>query len=103
MSVRVLVHHRRIRRAFTRRPFCTFPLEPLETRTLFSTFTVSTLSDSGAGSLRAAIAAANATPGADAIKFAPSLKGTIPLASQLTVSDDLSISGPGNKVTVSGN
>src|SRR3954453_14052478 len=40
-------------------------LEVLEDRTVPSTFTVTNLADSGGGSLRAAITAANTNPGAD--------------------------------------
>ena len=77
----------------------------LEERTLPSTFTVVNLHDSGNGSLRAAIAAANANPGADTIKFAKDLSGTIKLTSgQLLISDSVTIDGPGsNRITVSGN
>jgi hypothetical protein len=78
-------------------------LELLEDRTLLST--VVNLDDSGAGSLRQAIEDANANPGADMIDFAPSLNGTIALTSgELTITDDLTIDGPGaDKLTVSGN
>src|SRR5215468_4883251 len=79
-------------------------LETLEDRIQPSTFTVMNLADSGPGSLRAAITSANTTPGADVIQFAPGLKGTIPLASELSVTDALTINGPGaNQLTVSGN
>ena len=44
-------------------------LEALEDRTVPSTFTVQNLADSGPGSLRQAILAANANPGADVIRF----------------------------------
>src|SRR5262249_2615996 len=47
----------------------------LEDRTVPSTFTVTTLSDGGAGSLRAAIDQANAAPDADTIVFAPGIAG----------------------------
>src|SRR5206468_5276214 len=68
------------------------------------TFTVTNLFDSGPGSLRAAIDDANAAPGAATINFAPGLKGTIVLGSALTITDDVTINGPGGqKVTVSGN
>ena len=68
------------------------------------TFTVTNLSDGGPGSLRAAIDAANASPGAATIRFAPGLKGTILLGSVLSITDDVTIGGPGaKKVTVSGN
>src|SRR5262249_21324227 len=82
-------------------------LELLEGRTLPSTFTVLNLADSGEGSLRQAILDANspAYPGADVIRFADGLSGTIPLTGgQLSITDDLTIDGPGqNKLTVSGN
>src|SRR5436190_20204812 len=58
-----------------------------------ATFTVTTLADSGPGSLRDAIGLANAAGGADTINF--TVVGTITLASQITISDDLTISGPG--------
>src|SRR5262249_1901887 len=45
-------------------------IERLEDRTVPSTFTVDNLADSGVGSLRAAIADANANAGADLIRFA---------------------------------
>src|SRR5688572_7339484 len=68
-----------------------------------ATFTVSNTDDSDAGSLRQAVLDANATPGADTIDF--SVTGTITLTSgQLTVTDDLTIDGPGAaSLTVSGN
>src|SRR5262249_13611019 len=80
-------------------------LEALEDRTLPSTFTVTTLSDSGAGSLRSAVQSANLHPGADVIQFASGLTGSIALTSgQITITDDVSIAGPGaDKLTVSGN
>jgi hypothetical protein len=79
-------------------------LEALEGRALPSTFTVLNLNDSGPGSLRAAVTSANTTPGADVLQFAPGLKGTITLASELGITDDLAINGPGaNHLTVSGN
>src|SRR5260370_145934 len=80
-------------------------IEILEDRTLPSTFTVLNLADSGAGSLRQAVLDANAQPGADVIRFAHGLHGTITLTSgQLSITDDLTIDGPGeNRLTVSGN
>src|SRR5262249_50975323 len=78
-------------------------LEALEDRAVPSTFTVTNLSDHDPGSLRAAILAANANPGADTIQFAHGLHGTIPLASEVAITQDLTIHGPGaNQVTVSG-
>lgn len=68
-----------------------------------ATFQVTSLADSGPGSLRAAIAAANSSGGvADSIGFAVS--GTITLASRLPdIGDDLTIDGSGKDVTISGN
>ena len=60
---------------------------------------VSNLNDSGAGSLRSAIAAAAAT---DTITFQAGLAGPITLTSgQLSIAKNLTITGPG--ITVSGN
>jgi hypothetical protein len=77
-------------------------VEALEDRCLPSTFTVTNLLDSGAGSLRAAVVAANASPGADTIDFATT--GNIALTSgQLEITDSLTINGPGESaLTVSG-
>jgi hypothetical protein len=77
-------------------------VEALEDRSLPSTFSVVNLLDSGAGSLRAAVVAANANPGADAIDFATT--GTIALTSgELDITDSLTINGPGESaLTVSG-
>jgi len=78
-------------------------VERLEDRTVPSTFTVQNLNDSGPGSLRAAITAANAYPNADEIEFANGLTGTITLSSQLSITEDLTIDGPGaSDITVSG-
>src|SRR6266567_5446080 len=54
-------------------------LESLETRLTPTTYTVSSLADSGAGSLRAAITSANADSTADEIDF--SVAGVIQLTS----------------------
>jgi len=66
-----------------------------------ATFTVTTLADSGAGSLRQAIASAGV---GDTITFAAGLTGTIQLASTLVIPvTGLIISGPGpNVISVSG-
>jgi len=70
-----------------------------------TTYTVTNLSDSGTGSLRAAITSANADPGST-IVFQSGLTGTIKLASSLpniTVSGSMTITGPGASVlTISG-
>lgn len=67
-------------------------------------FTVANTSDSGAGSLREAISAANDSSGPDTIEFAENVAGTITLVSALPpMVDDVSINGPGAAVlTVSG-
>src|SRR5262245_61060210 len=81
-------------------------VERLEDRTVPSTFTVMNLADSGPGSLRVAVADANANPGADVIEFAPAARdGAIILTSgQLSITDDLTIDGPGaDRLAVSGN
>ena len=68
-------------------------------------FDVSTLADSGPGSLREAIASANATLGADTITFQSSVTGTITLTTgQIGITDSVTIDGPGAGVlAVSGN
>src|SRR5262245_48855328 len=81
-------------------------LEALEDRALPSTFTVLNLADSGASSLRQAILDANTQPGLDVIRFAPAARdGTITLTSgQLSITDDLTLDGPGaGRLAVSGN
>jgi len=75
----------------------------LEDRTVLSPLLVSNTHDSGPGSLRAAVTAADASPGST-IDFAPGLHGTIRLTSgDLPVSASVTIDGPGqNKLAVSG-
>src|SRR5262245_56073759 len=79
-------------------------IESLGDRALPSTFSVLNLADDGAGSLRAAVAAAEANPGPDLIDFAPGVEGTIPLTTgELMIRGDLTITGPGiDRLTVSG-
>jgi hypothetical protein len=65
-----------------------------------STDVVTTLADSGTGSLRAALAAANS---GDTIVFSPGLTGTITLASTLMINQNVTIQGPGaSSLTISG-
>jgi hypothetical protein len=94
-----------IRKLFARTPRtvrkaparCRPALEALEDRLAPATFNVTTLADSGAGSLRQAILDANspAYPGADTITF--SVTGTITLGgTQLpAINENLTITGPG--------
>ena len=75
----------------------------MEDRTLLSTLTVMNNNDSGKGSLRAAIAAAQS---GDTIAFSSKLDGkTIALTSgELLITDSVTIDGPGaNQLAVSGN
>ncbi|RYE19051.1 MAG: hypothetical protein EOP45_13230, partial [Sphingobacteriaceae bacterium] len=61
-----------------------------------TTYTVSTLSDSGTGSLRQAVLNSNSSSGGDVIVFDPDLSGTISFGSIITIADDLTINGNGN-------
>jgi hypothetical protein len=66
--------------------------EPLESRRLLATYTVTNLLDAGVGSLRQAIDEANANAGGDQIAFA--VAGTVQLASPLSpITDALTIDG----------
>ena len=81
------------RRAARSKQSCT---ESLEFRSLLTTFTVTSLADSGAGSLRQAILDANNTAGDDEIVFQSGLNGTIALTSgQMTISETVEITGNG--------
>lgn len=68
-----------------------------------ATFNVTSLADSGPGSLRQAIVDANASAGADVIAFAAT--GTIVLAGgELSIADDLTVQGPGaGRLAIDGN
>jgi predicted outer membrane repeat protein len=82
-------------------------IEALEDRLTPSTFTVTNLLDSGAGSLRSAISQANLA-GQGVVNFATGLNGTISLNSELPITSNLRIddsaatggTGP-HKITVS--
>jgi hypothetical protein len=66
-------------------------------------FTVSNTTNAAAGSLRAAVLAANANAGLDQIVFDAGVTGTISLANTISITDDVTITGPGARVvTVSG-
>ena len=63
---------------------------------MLAVFSVDNLNDAGLGSLRQAIADANAIVGADTVEFQAGLSGTIALSSgEMTITDDLTIDGPG--------
>jgi hypothetical protein len=80
---------------------CRLRVEVLEDRTLPSTLTVTSLADSGTGSLRAEITAAQS---GDTIDFAAGLTGTINLQSPLpALNANVDIQGPGaGQMTVEG-
>ena len=92
-------HDRNRQTSFTPR------LEGLEDRALLSAISVLNTDDSGPGSLREAIAAANTTVEEDVISFAKGVNGTIKLTSgELSITQDLKIDGPSSgKITISGN
>lgn len=97
---------RRLLSSPARRPAARLRVESLESRDVPATFTVTNLLDTGAGSLRQAISDANAAAGADTITFTGAgATGTITLTSgEITVSDAVTITGPGAAaLTVSGN
>lgn len=74
-------------------------LPPLLSRpALAATFTVTTLADDGPGSLRQAIAAANATPGDDLITFAAATDG-----GALALASPLPAIGSGGALAIQGN
>ncbi|MFK8113549.1 MAG: beta strand repeat-containing protein [Rubripirellula sp.] len=76
-------------------------LETLEERRVLAAFLVSAGGDAGAGTLREALVAANATPEADTITFDSSVTGTITLTAAngaLPVTAPVSIEGPGSGV-----
>ncbi len=87
----------------TRKP--ALVVERLETRDVPATFTVSTLADSGGGSLRQAVADANAAVGVDDVVFAPALAGQVVLTTgEIGITDGVNILGTGaGRVSVSGN
>jgi len=69
-----------------------------------ATFQVTNTASSGPGSLRQAMLDAGSNPGADTITFVSGLGGTIVLTAPLpTISELLTINGPGTQLAVSGN
>jgi len=84
---------------------CATDIGAFETQTVSNcTFTVTTLADSGAGSLREAITKSNSNPGIDTIVFQAGLTGVIAPGSDLPIiTDELTITGPGPRdLTFSG-
>lgn len=89
----------RVSRSTTRSPRARLFLKPLEERTVPALFTVTNNNNDLAGSLRQAIIDANALAGADTINFAGSVTSPILLTTgEMTISDDLTITGPGASV-----
>ncbi len=66
------------------------------------TYTVTNTNASGPGSLPQAILNANSNPGHDTITFIAGLSGIIVPTGTLTISDDLTMIGPGVQLAVSG-
>ena len=62
---------------------------------------VTTLADSGAGSLRDAVAIADVDAGVDTVTFQPGQTGTIELATTLSIIESLTIDATGADITVS--
>jgi predicted outer membrane repeat protein len=79
-------------------------LRPLEERVVPTVYTVTNTNDSGTGSLRAAITAADADPAAPHTIDLGGITGTITLASPLPgLTNDMTISGPGaGSLTITG-
>jgi hypothetical protein len=69
-----------------------------------TTYTVTNELDSGAGSLRQALADANVHAGPDVITFGPSVHSITLTTGALAATDDLSVVGPGaSSLTIDGN
>lgn len=66
-------------------------------------FPVSNLNNAGANSLRGAILSANAAAGADSVTFTgAATSGEITLLTQIPITGDLTITGPGRQLSISG-
>ena len=75
--------------------------ERLEDRTLLAMFTVTNLTNSGAGSLRQAIIDANNNAGPDDIVFQPGLSGPILMTGgEMDITQSLTITGNGSDETI---
>jgi hypothetical protein len=77
-------------------------LESLEDRAVPAIFTVTTLNDSGAGSLRQAILDANVSPDADTVVFQSGLTGTINLSTVGDTSNGNSALNVSTAITIDG-
>lgn len=84
-------NQRRVPRRFS------LSVDSLEDKTLLSTINVTSYADSGAGTLRAAVAAAN---NGDLIQFSGT--GTVNLNSQIEISKNIQINGGTGLTTISG-
>src|SRR4051794_16201661 len=79
-----------------RRQHPNLKVELLEPRCVPALLTVTNLNDSGDGSLRAALLAANQDNVPDQVQFAAGLAGTLTLTSgELLISQPVTITGPG--------
>src|SRR4051794_4343395 len=86
----------RLRRPRLRTRFAQLRLNTLESRLAPASFQVLNPSDSGPGSLRDAIAMANASPGTDDISFSPAITSLTPIvltAGELSITDSVNITG----------
>jgi len=93
-----------MKKTFTKAIFGFALLTSLGVNAQSNRFAVSNTNDAGAGSLRQAIIDANAKKGPDIISFNSGVTGTITLASQLLITDTVSVFGPGSaNLTLSGN
>lgn len=91
-------HARRRRSAMAKKHPLAAQQEALEARQLLSAIQVTTDADSGTGSLREAIATANANKQADTITFASSVTSITLTGGELVLSE----TGPGNRTTIKG-
>ncbi len=93
----------KVKRRRNNRRLLQHALERLEERIVFDTYLVTSLADTGSGSLRAAIVLAHNHPGQDTIQIKSNLSGEIKLNSELTINDEVSIiGGSARKVSISG-
>jgi hypothetical protein len=89
-------HQRRLRRVATTAGAALGGSALLASGAQAANFPVSNTNNGGAGSLRGAIAAANAAGGLDTISFNAGVSGEITLTTgEIAITDDLTINGPG--------